>query len=112
MAISEKIQNTENQVEDEDYIMGKYGRERERHLRENRPKLYASLKSSGELTNHLIEIDKEAKEMKLTLIDQMKKKEGVNSELQKTDFFEYLRRLQTIEYEADNTVMRELILTM
>lgn len=63
----------------------KYGRMRERYLREHRKILYINLLTSGKLYEHLAEIDTSARDMVEYLIKEMAKKQGVTEELKATD---------------------------
>ena len=59
----------------------KYGRMRERYLREHRKDLYCNLLTSGKLYEHLAEIDTSARDMAEYLIKEMARKQGVTEEL-------------------------------
>ena len=66
-------------------VLTKYGRMRERYLREHRKVLYCNLLTSGKLYEHLAEIDTSARDMAEYLIKEMAKKQGVTEELKATD---------------------------
>ena len=55
----------------------KYGRMRERYLREHRKILYINLLTSGKLYEHLADIDTSACDMAEYLIKEMSRKQGV-----------------------------------
>ena len=59
----------------------KYGRMRERYLREHRKVLYINLLTSGKLYEHLADIDTSACDMAEYLIKEMARKQGVTEEL-------------------------------
>ena len=59
----------------------KYGRMRERYLREHRKILYINLLTSGKLYEHLADIDTSACDMAEYLIKEMARKQGVTEEL-------------------------------
>ena len=63
----------------------KYGRMRERYLREHRKILYINLLTSGKLYEHLAEIDTSACNMAEYLIKEMARKQGVTEELKGKD---------------------------
>ena len=63
----------------------KYGRLRQRYLREHKRVLYFNLLTSGKLYEHLAEIDTSARDMAEYLIKEMAKKQGVTEELKATD---------------------------
>ncbi|GAB6160315.1 TnpV protein [Howardella ureilytica] len=89
--------------------MSKYGRMRARYIEEYNPKLKEEMVANLTWWNHLMETDEEAKAMEERLIEQMKEREGVNEQLKRTDWMEYVRRLQNIIYTAQEIVMNELI---
>ncbi len=55
---------------------GRFGRIRLKYLKEHRRGTYTTLKTSGQLTHHLNEIDREANEM-LRLLKQLKSKNQI-----------------------------------
>ena len=65
--------------------LSKYGRLRQRYLREHKRVLYFNLLTSGKLYEHLAEIDTSARDMAEYLIKEMAKKQGVTEELKATD---------------------------
>ena len=66
-------------------LLSKYGRMRERYLKEHKRVLYYTLLTSGKLYEHLAEIDTSARDMAEYLIKEMAKKQGVTEELKATD---------------------------
>lgn len=101
VAFKERIGPTEE--------MSKYGRMRARYIEEYNPKLKEEMVANLTWWNHLMETDEEAKAMEERLIKQMKEREGVDEHLKRTDWMEYVRRLQNIVYTAQEIVMNELI---
>lgn len=71
LAISEK----------EPATYGRFGRMRLKYLKEHRRATYINLKTSGQLTRHLNEIDHEANEMLRLLIEQMAQAQGITEQL-------------------------------
>ena len=63
----------------------KYGRTREKYLREHKKVLYFNLLTSGKLYEHLAEIDTSACNMAEYLIKEMTRKQGVTEELKGKD---------------------------
>ena len=60
---------------------GRFGRMRFEYLKEYRRAVYINLKTSGQLTHHLNEIDREANEMLRLLIMQMTLAQGITEQL-------------------------------
>lgn len=61
--------------------IGMYGRMRRKYLIDHKPVLLNQLVVTGQLFEHLAQINREATELLDGLIDQMKKAEGVTEEL-------------------------------
>ena len=61
--------------------IGKYGRMRQRYLKEHRPGLYSSLILSEMLYPHLLEIDRAARERIDAMLPRMMEAAGVTEEL-------------------------------
>ena len=65
--------------------IGKYGRMRQRYLKEHRPGLYSSLILSEKLYPHLLEIDRAARERMDAMLPRMMEAAGVTEELKARD---------------------------
>ena len=61
--------------------IGKYGRMRQRYLKEHRPGLYSSLILNEKLYPHLLEIDRAARERMDAMLPRMMEATGVTEEL-------------------------------
>ena len=95
--------------ESEQQPIGKYGRMRKRYLIEQRPVLYTNLLLSGELFQHLEEIDKACEDRMELLTQQMAKQEGVTEELKAIDQMEWVRRMNSICNRAEEIVLHDLV---
>ena len=73
-------------------LLSKYGRMRERYLKEHKRVLYYTLLTSGKLYEHLAEIDTSARDMAEYLIKEMARKQGVTEELKARDIHKCLSR--------------------
>ena len=89
--------------------IGKYGRMRKRYLKEHRPVLYTNLLLSGELFQHLEEIDKTCEEHMELLTRQMAIREGVTEQLKAANQIEWVRRMNSIQNRAEEIVLHELV---
>ena len=69
----------------EEASFGRYGRLRLKYLKEHRRGTYTSLLTSGQLTHHLNEIDREASKMLELLVKQMVQTLGVTEQLKTED---------------------------
>jgi len=89
--------------------IGKYGRMRKRYLKEHRPVLYSNLLLSGELHQHLYEIDQACTDRIELITQQMKVQEGVTEALKAVDQMEWVRRMNSIQSRAEEFVLHELV---
>ena len=93
----------------EEYHIGKYGRIRKRYLKEHRPILFSNLLLSGNLDQHLEEIDRACIERMDLLTRQMAKQEGVTEKLKAADQMEWVRWMNSIQSRAEEIVLNELV---
>ena len=82
--------------------IGKYGRMRQRYLKEHRPGLYSSLILSEKLYPHLLEIDRAARERMEAA--------GVTEELKARDPMRWVGLMNTLKAQAEEIILDELIL--
>ena len=95
--------------EEEQQPIGKYGRMRNRYLKDHRPVLYSNLLLSGELHRHLYEIDQPCTDRIELITQQMKVQEGVTEALKAVDQMEWVRRMNSIQNRAEEIVLNELV---
>ena len=88
---------------------GKYGMLRKQFLKEHRPARYQYLLLCGKLTEHLNQIDQEAREQVEMLTEQMLKKQGVNDNLKRQDQMMWVRLMNNIKFSAEEMVLREIL---
>ena len=93
----------------EDYQIGRYGRMRQRYLKEHQGTLYASMELSGELYRHLAEIDQTCDERMELLIRQMAEREGVTEALKASAQLEWIGRMNNIRNRAEEIVLQEVV---
>ena len=87
----------------------KYGRMREKYLREHRKVLYCNLLTSGKLYEHLAEIDTSACNMAEYLIKEMARKQGVTEQLKMQDLMKWVGLMNNIKACAEEIVLKESI---
>ncbi|MBR2885443.1 MAG: TnpV protein [Clostridia bacterium] len=71
--------------------------------------LFTTLLTQGKLYQHCAEVEKQARDMFDTLIDQMKEAEGVTEQLKEENQLEWVCRMGNIEQRAREVVCAELI---
>ena len=77
--------------------IGKYGRMRQRYLKEHRPSLYSSLILSEKLYPHLLEIDRAARERMDAMLPRMMDAAGVTEELKDRDPMRWVGLMNTLK---------------
>ena len=93
----------------EEYQIGKYGRMRQRFLKEHRHALYTTLMLEGTLMKHLAEIDLSCNDRLEIIETAMMKQEGVTEALKASDQMEWVRRRNSIRSRAEEVILTELI---
>lgn len=89
--------------------IGMYGKARLRYLKEQRSGLYMELVMTIKLWPHLLETDREAREMEDRLVKQMKKQRGVTEQMKADDQMRWVGEMNNIQASAREIVMQDLI---
>ncbi|MCK9479969.1 MAG: TnpV protein [Firmicutes bacterium] len=87
--------------------IGKYGMMRRTYIKQHRPGLYSSLMITGKLTDHLLEIDRMAKEQLELIIKQMIDKESLPDK--STQQMAWVQAMNNIRHSAEEIVLTELV---
>ena len=88
---------------------GHFGRMRLKYLKEHRRATYINLKTSGQLTHHLNETDREANEMLRLLIEQMAQAQGITEQMKAEDQMAWIGAMNNIRSAAEERIIRDLI---
>ena len=89
--------------------IGKYGRMRQRYLKEHRRVLYNAMLLDGTLWSHLAEVDKTCKGRMDVLILGMKEKWGITEDLKAHDPMAWVRAMNNIRNAAEEILFAEVI---
>ena len=89
--------------------VGVWGQRHLRYLKQHRKVLYTNLLTSGKLNNYLADIDKQAEDMFLRLVEQIANREGVTEQLKAENQIEWVGRMNNIRSRAMEIVNAELI---
>jgi len=89
--------------------IGKYGRMRQRYLKEHRPGLYSSLILNEKLYPHLLEIDRAAREQMETMLPRMMEAAGVTEELKARDPMRWVGLMNTLKAQVEEMICQEFI---
>ena len=90
--------------------IGRYGRMRKRFLKEHRKGDFAEFLMNGNLKEHLMSIDRDAKEQIELITAQLARAEGVNEELKARDQLGWIRAMNSCRARAEEQVVREIVL--
>lgn len=82
---------------------------RKQFLKEHRSAKYQYLVLTGKLTEHLNQVDKEAREKVEILVEQMAERWGVTEELKMQEQMEWVRRMNNIKANAEEIALKEII---
>ena len=97
------------EINEEEPTYGKYGIMRKQFLKEHRSASYQYLVLTGKLTEHLNQVDKEAREKVEMLVEQMAEQWGVIEELKMQDQMTWVRRMNNIRACAEEIVYKIIL---
>ena len=89
--------------------IGIWGERRRTYLKKHKDGIYTGLLLSGELNNHLEEVDRTASEMAEILIAETAKREGITEHLKAENQIEWVRRMNAVRFAAEEIVLHDLI---
>ncbi len=94
---------------EENITLGKWGMIHKSYLEKHKKALFNSLLIKGKLYQHCANVEKQAIDMFDTLVEQMKKTEGVTEQLKEQDQLEWVQKMGNIQQRANEVVCNELI---
>ena len=97
------------EINEEEPTYGKYGIMRKQFLKEHRSARYQYLVLTGKLTEHLNQVDKEAREKVEILVEQMAEQWGVTEELKMQDQMAWVGRMNNIRACAEEFVLKKFV---
>jgi len=89
--------------------LGKYAYLRKKYLKQHRKVLYINLLTSGDLTEHLWDIEQTALERMEFITKAMAAKDGVTEELKANNPMKWTGLMNSIRSAAEETILQELI---
>ncbi|MBR3486173.1 MAG: TnpV protein [Clostridia bacterium] len=90
--------------------IGRFGRMRKKYLKEHQPDTFALMLMENTLTQHLIEIDRQANEQIDLITSQLAHAEGVTEELKARDQLEWIQAINSCRARAEELAIREIVL--
>ena len=82
---------------------------RKQFLKEHRSAKYQYLLLTGKLTEHLNQIDQEARKQVEILMEQMVKKQGATEELKAQDQMKWVRLMNNIKVSAEEIILKNMV---
>lgn len=96
-------------LNEEEPTYGKYGMLRKQYLKEYRPARYQCLLLTGKLTEHLNQIDRDAREQVEMLMKRMAEKQGVTETLKMQDQMKWVGLMNNIKASAEEIVLENIV---
>ena len=90
--------------------IGRFGRMRKKYLKENQPDTIALMLMETTLTQHLIDIDREANEQIDLITSRLAQAEGVTEDLKARDQLGWIQAMNSIRARTEEQVIREIVL--
>ena len=91
--------------------IGRFGRIRKKYLKEHQPDTFALMLMENTLTQHLIDIDRQANEQIDLITSQLAQAEGISEQLKAYNQLGWIRAMNSCRARAEEQVIREIILT-
>lgn len=92
--------------------IGVWGMRHKRYLKQNHKVRYYNLLTRGKLNSHLADIEQQAQDLFLRLVNDLAEKENVTEELKSTDMMLWVQKMNNIRNRATEIVNAELIYTV
>jgi len=103
------ISNLTLPPEEANITLGRWGMLHKDFLVKHKKVLFSSLLTQGKLYQHCAEVEKQARDMFDTLVEQMKNAEGVTEQLKEENQLEWVCCMGNIEQRAREIVCTETI---
>lgn len=95
--------------EEKEVNIGVWGMRHKRYLKQNHKVFYYNLLTSGKLNSYLVDIEKQAQQLFLRLVNGLAEKENVTEELKATDMMLWVQRMNNIRNRATEIVNADII---
>ncbi len=89
--------------------IGVWGMRRKRYLQKYHDGIYTGMLLTGKLNAHLEEIDRSAEQMFFQLVERLSRQAGITEELKAENQLEWVRKMNNIRQQAEETVFHDLI---
>ena len=95
--------------EEKEANIGVWGMRHKRYLKQNHKVLYYNLLTSGKLNSYLADIEQQAQNLFLRLVNDLAEKENVTEELKATDMMLWVQKMNNIRNRAMEIVNAEVV---
>ena len=95
--------------DNDDRDIGVYGRRHADYLKKHRKVLFTNLLMSGKLHSHLADLNEQAHDRHWTIVEQMKKVQGITEDLKANDMLAWVGAVNNIRACADEIINAELV---
>lgn len=95
--------------EEKEVNIGVWAMRHKRYLKQHHKVLYYNLLTSGKLNSYLVDIEKQAQQLFLRLVNDLAEKENVTEELKTIDMMLRVQKMNNIRNRAMEIVNAELI---
>lgn len=89
--------------------IGVWALRHKRYMKQHHKVLYYNLLTSGKLHSHLADVEEQAQQLFLRLVNELAEKEGVTEQLKSTDQMKWVRKMNNIRNRAVEMVNNEVI---
>ena len=89
--------------------IGVWALRHKRYLKQHHKVLYYNLLTSGKLDSYLADIEEQAQQLFLRLVNELTEKEGVTEQLKSTDPMAWVRQMNNIRSRATEVVNSEVV---
>lgn len=95
--------------EEKEANIGVWAMRHKRYLKQNHKVLYYNLLTSGKLNSYLADIEQQAQDLFLWLVNDLAEKENITEELKSTDMMLWVQKMNNIRNRATEIVNAEII---
>ena len=95
--------------EEKEANIGVWGMRHKRYLKQNHKVLYYNLLTSGKLNSYLVDIEQQAQDLFLRLVNDLAEKENVTEKLKATDMMLWVQKMNNICNRATEIVNADII---
>lgn len=99
----------DDQPEEECKPIGIWGQRHLQYIKKHKQTMYSELLVTGKFNGYLAEIDRQAEDMLLQLIEEMAKSEDITEQLKADNQIEWIQQMNNVRQQAIEIINSELI---